>query len=272
MSEQNILNPSATSLLNFEYGYGEAAPELRTSVQATSGKTFTRIQMGQGRAYDLLWSRRDLATKHTLQQWAKQYENDFFTLADWERGRYFTGRFDGPLSFSPSGNAAYNIRGRFVELPGLAMFAYPTNWARDAVFIEERNGFGEDLVKLLTPSNWTYQVDANAHGGGHYYSAAPSGLETAEWFYFGYSCRVYSELGSDRGKAEFTITRVRDGAVVGGPTIVDLYSGPLVPSAVVLTFSNLPLDFYRFKLRVTNTKNVSSSAVICTADALEVMQ
>src|SRR5713226_3702097 len=125
MSEQNILNPSATSLLNFDYGYTEGLPETRSLFQAASGKMFSRRQMGRGRVYDLAWNNRDLATKHALQQWAQQYENDFFSFADWERARYFSGRFEGPLIFNPVGNQKYNIRGRFIELPGLAMFQYP---------------------------------------------------------------------------------------------------------------------------------------------------
>jgi hypothetical protein len=272
VSEQNILNPAVTSLFNPDFGYTEGLPETRSLFQATSGKLYSRRQMGLGRIYDLAWNNRDLATKHALQQWAQQYENDFFTLADWERSRYFSGRFDGPLSFSPAGNQGYNVKGRFIELPGLALFAYPTNWTRDAIFLEERNGFGEDLVKLLTPGNWTYQVDANAHGGAHYYSASPSGVETAEWSYFGYGYQVYCEKNGDRGIVAVSVFRVRDGVAVAGENLFDLYSASLVPSAVIDSRTNFPLDFYRVRLRVTGAKNASSSAVICDADAVQVMQ
>ena len=114
MSEQNILNPSQTSLFNPDWGYTEGLPEMRSLFQAMSGKMYSRRQMGRGRVYDLAWNNRDQATKHSLQQWAQQYENDFFSLADWERSRYFCGRFEGPLTFSPAGNQRYNIRGRFI--------------------------------------------------------------------------------------------------------------------------------------------------------------
>ncbi len=268
MSEQNILNPAQTSLFNPDWGYTEGLPEMRSQFQAASGKMYGRREFGLGRVYDLAWNNRDLATKHTLQQWAQQYENDFFSLADWERARYFSGRFEGPLTFNPVGNQKYNIKGRFIELPGVALFSYPTNWARDAIFLEERNGFGEDLVKLT--GAWAYQVDGNAHGGAHYFSVATN--DTAEWVYFGYGCQVYDEKSTDRGIAEYTVTRVRDAAIQSGPTNIDLYSASFVASAAVFTVTNLSLDFYRVKVRITGTKNASSTGLACMADALQVMQ
>jgi hypothetical protein len=274
VSEQNILNPTAASLLNFDYGYSEGLPETRSLFQSMSGKMNARRQMGRGRIYDLAWNSRDLATKHALQQWAQQYENDFFSLADWERGRYFSGRFDGPLIFSPSGNQKYNIRGRFIELPGLALFSYPTNWTRDAIFLEERNGFGEDLVKLLTPANWVFASNAGFYhpsGAGNAYSSSTTN-ETAEWIYFGYGFRLWEETFNNQGIVELSVTRVRDGAVVVAATNFDLYSAGAVNAFAISTTTNMALDYYRVKLRCTGTKNASSSGFGINADAIEVMQ
>jgi hypothetical protein len=268
VSEQNILNPSATSLLNFDYGYSEGVPETRSQFQAASGKMFARREFGLGRIYDLPWNSRDLATKHALQQWAQQYENDFFSLADWERGRYFSGRFEGPLIFSPGGNQKYNIKGRFIELPGLALFSYPTNWARDAIFLEERNGFGEDLVKLT--GAWTFEVNANAHGGQNYKSVTTN--DTAEWMYFGYGFQLFELKGPAEGIVEVTCTRVRDGVIVYGPTNTDPYNSTTLASDAMFAVNSLPLDSYRVKLRVTGTKNASSTGFTCRADAIQVMQ
>jgi hypothetical protein len=270
VSEQNILNPAQTSLFNPDWGYTEGLPETRSLFQAASGKMFSRREFGLGRVYDLAWNNRDLATKHTLQQWAQQYENDFFSLADWERSRYFSGRFEGPLTFNPVGNQKYNIKGRFIELPGLAMFAYPTNYARDAIFIEERNGFGEDLVKLT--GTWAFNADAvNCHGGGDYTSSTAN--DTAEWIYFGYGYQVWSRKLPDRGIMSATMTRVRDGVQIGAVDNVDLYAASSTPSAMVYSTQNAnPLDFYRIKLRVTGTKNASSSNFAVDADAIQVMQ
>src|SRR5947209_4806385 len=108
MNEQNILNPAATNLLSPDYGFTEGLPELRTSLQSMSGKMFTRRQRGAGRIYQLGWKSRASATADALRQWENQYLNDFFSFADWIRGRYFSGRFQGPLSFSPSGNEQWD--------------------------------------------------------------------------------------------------------------------------------------------------------------------
>ena len=263
MSEQNILNPTQASLFNPDWGYTEGLPEMRSVFQAASGKMFSRRQQALGRIYDLAWNNRDLATKHALQQLAQQYENDFFSLADWERGRYFSGRFEGPLAFSPVGNQRYNIRGRFIELPGLAMFAYPTNWARDAIFLEERNGFGEDLVKL-TGSGWVFLSPfVSNHGGDAYRSINAN--DTAEWLYFGYNFRYWALSDVSSGIVELSL----DGAVVA---TLDLYSAAALNAAPVFTSSNVKLGFHRVKVRVTGTKNASATNFWCYADAIEVMQ
>lgn len=262
MSEQNILNPAATSLLNFDWGYDEGLPELREYFQADSGKEYSRRNIARGRIYNLAWNKRDLATKHALQQWEEQYKGDFFTLADWERGRYFSGRFDGPLSYSPSGNAAYNIRGRFVELPGLVMFNYPANWARDAAFLEERNGFGEDLIKLT--GSWSYNSPAaNAHGGADYLSNVTN--DAAEWLYFGYGFQVWARKNPGHGIMEIS----QNGAVMG---TADLYAAADTAAQAVFSNPNSPLGLYRIKLRVTGTKNGLANNFYICADAIQVMR
>lgn len=272
MSEQNVLNPTTTSLFGPDYGFGETLPEMRAIFQARSGTIFSRQQQGLGRVFGFNWNGRDLATKLAFQQWENQYRDDFFSIADWESGRYFTGRFAAPLTYSPAGNNQWNIQGQFMELPGLAMFAYPSNYARDAMFLEERNGFGEDLVKL-TGTGWAFQTNAHAHGGSNYVSATTN--DTAEWSYFGYSFRFWSLTENDVGIAEVSCTRVRDGSVFIAPTNVDLYHSSAVASAPLFdaaTVKGFPLDFYRVKLRVTGTKNASSSGFSVCADAIEVMR
>jgi hypothetical protein len=268
LSEQNILNPSQTSLFSPDWGYTEGLQEVRTIFQAASGNIFQRQQSGLGRVYALGWNSRDLATKHALQQWENQYRDDYFTLADWERARYFTGRFAAPLTFSPHGNQQYDIKGSFLELPGLPMYAYPANWARDAFFLEERNSKGEDLVNLT--GAWTYSVDARWHGGASYYSNVTNNL--AEWLYFGYGFQYWAPTSQSSGILEYTLTRVRDGAVMAGPTLFDQYSALTQPSAMLFAVPNLPLDFYRLKLRVTGTKNVSATDYVLWADAVQVMR
>jgi hypothetical protein len=46
------------------------------------------------------------------------------------------------------GNNQVTIDATFVVIPGLPLFQYPSNWGVDSIFLEERDGFGQDLVKL----------------------------------------------------------------------------------------------------------------------------
>jgi hypothetical protein len=236
MSEQNILNPTPTSLFSPDYGFIEGVPELRTVLQAQSGKMFTRRQRGAGRVYQLDWKNRGAAVTNALRQWEEQYRNDFFSIADWIRGRYFSGRFQAPLSFSPAGNEQWSIKGIFEELPTVNLYQYPMNWGVDSIFLGPRNGFGDDLVKL-TPvqppgTNWTYTVDANAHSGAYYSDANTNTTDKAEWVYFGYGCRIWAQKNTNLGIFTASVTRVRDGTVMA-TGLVDLYEPALAISAPV---------------------------------------
>jgi hypothetical protein len=230
MSEQNILNPSNVSLLNPDYGYTEGLQELRTMTQSMSGKLFMRRQRGAGRIYQLVWKSRGSAVADQMRQWENQYRDDFFTLADWIRGRYFSGHFQAPLTYSPSGNEQYDIKGNFEELPTVNMYQYPANWTRDATFLYARNGFGDDLVKLTGTWNWT--ANGEALLGSDYLNANTNTTDKAEWVYFGYGCRIWSPKGTNVGIFQATVTRVRDGATVAS-ALVDLYSPSNLPSQPV---------------------------------------
>jgi hypothetical protein len=272
VSEQNILNPTQTSLLNPNYGYEEQKLPTLAELLAGSGKWFGRHAVSRGRVYSLGWQRRDKATMHALRQWAEQYRQDFFTFKDWERNRTFSGRFDGELVISPAGNERWNISGRFVELPGLAMQTYPADWTRDAAFLEERNGFGEDLLKLLPAADWTYVSHANHHGGAAYSNPNTDTTDTAEWQYFGYGFQLWARKNSNLGKMDVSVTRVRDGVVILAATEIDLYAASDTAAAAVLTQTNYALDVYRVKLQTKNTRNGTSSANTIYADALQVMR
>ncbi|HLZ93377.1 MAG TPA: hypothetical protein VKQ28_16855 [Candidatus Acidoferrum sp.] len=266
MSEQNVLNPTQTSLFNPDWGYTEGLQEMRSVFQPQSGKIFSRFQQGLGRVYDLAWNGRDLTTKLAFQQWENQYRDDYFTLADYESSRYFTGRFDAPLVYSPRGNSQYDIKGRFVELPGVAIFAYPSNWTRDAVLIDERNSAGEDLVKLT--GTWTDDNSAS-NRLSHAYVSATTG-STAEWVYWGYGCRVWSLVAPNSGQFQVTLTDVWNGAV-NGPFTVDGYNSVQLASAPLLTILET-LGLKRLKIQVLGTKNAASTGFNVYADAIEVMR
>lgn len=153
MSEQNILNPTQTDPMNPDYGYTEGLPEMHADFQGRGGKAYRRRVMTEGRRYQLGWLNRSAAQAKQLRQWAEQYASGFFSYQDFERARYFSGRFAAPLVISPSGNNQWNLKADFVELPGLPMFQYPSDWAGDGILVEERDDFGSDLVKL-TGAAW----------------------------------------------------------------------------------------------------------------------
>jgi hypothetical protein len=148
VSEQNILNPTSTSLLSPDYSVKSSNPRTMARSQARSGRPYYKRVAAKGTVYQLVWNRRPFATYNSLLQWFAQYENDFFSFQDIERGRYFSGMFDDEPQFEVAGNEAVNITANFVSVPGLPLYQYPSNWARDAVFVEERDGLGNDAVKL----------------------------------------------------------------------------------------------------------------------------
>lgn len=261
MSELNLLNASASDPLNPNFNWdGEYADNV-SRFAPPAGKISQRVTGVAGIRVGLQWLSRPLATMAKLKQWYEQYKLGFFTVADYETGRYYTGHFVSAFKFTPVGYERWNIELTFEEIPGVAMYAYPTNWARDAVFLEERDDWGSDLVKL-TGGPWTYATDATRHGG-HLYQA--NALDsTAEWHYIGYGFRLWSIKGNFLGIVEISL----DNVVLG---TVDLYNAAQLNSAVVFTKADVPLDKHRVKIRCTHTKNAASGDYYIEADAIEVM-
>jgi hypothetical protein len=262
MSQATILNRFPEEQMNPDYGYPERFPELREVFDAASGRRFERLQMARGRVFELTWEGRSQSIADQLRQWARQYRNDFFTYQDLERKRYFSGNFDGDLEIVQAGYNSVSLRGRFVEMPGLAMYEYPDNWARDAIFLEERNGLGEDLTKRV--GAWGYGEGASSHGGAELQNAGTVTTDSVEILYFGYGFRYYSRKDANLGKLELSL----DDVVVNAA--LDLYGA--AASAVVHTQTNVSLGIHRVKARALNTKNAGSSDYKVVFDAIEVMQ
>src|SRR3954465_9991969 len=148
MSELNILNASSGDETSPDYSFQVQQPELSSFFKSAGGKEYSRQVDVAGRIWDLTWAERSLATMRLLRQWEAQYKRSFFTYNDLDDGRYYTVRFNGPLQISPPMNDSYTVKGQIIELAGKPMYAYPSNWAADAIFIEERDSEGNDLVKL----------------------------------------------------------------------------------------------------------------------------
>jgi hypothetical protein len=264
MAAADILNPAATSDLNPTYGYTEGLPETLVTFKPRSGPRVTRFFEDQGRTYGLQWANRLAVTADALRQWEAQFREDFFSYQDLERARYFSGTFDGPLVYVPAGNDNWSISGVFVEVPGLAMFAYPTNWARDAIFLEERNGSGVDRTKQT--GVWTYGANANAHGGAELLNGGLINTDACEIMYFGYGFRLWARKDANLGQFELSL----DGVVVAAT--IDLYAAAPAAAAVVSTQANVVLGMHRVKARPLHTKNAASSDFKIPFDAIEVMR
>jgi hypothetical protein len=263
MSEQNILNPSITSQLNPDYSVKINKPAIIARWQARSGKPFARFLAARGLVWDLQWGTRMFSDADALVQWFNQYEQDFFTYADWDTGRYYTGQFADQPTIERVGNQKVNIAAQFIVIPTLPMFQYPSRWGTDSVFIEEKDGYGNQLPKYTV--TWTIN-DANAlyHGGGGSFSQTTNDI--AEIIYFGYGFRFWSLKGPNYGIIEISL----DGTVIAAG--IDLYAGVLTNSAALFTQQSVTLGQHRVKLRVTGTKNAASGGFTCFYDAIEVMR
>jgi hypothetical protein len=148
MSEQNILNPTAASQLNPTYTIPHKDPAIISSWQPRSGKPFSRTMMARGMEFQLHWDKVPFSTYQALRQWFRQYEQDFFSYFDIDDNRYYSGQFLAEPQYERVANNQCNISATFVVCPTLPQFVYPSNWGVDSIFLEERNGFGADLVKL----------------------------------------------------------------------------------------------------------------------------
>lgn len=148
MSELNILNPSPSSQMNPTYSIPHKDPQIIASWQPRSGKPFSRYMMARGMEFQLHWEKVQFSTYLALRQWFRQYERDFFSYFDIDDNRYYSGQFLAEPQYERAGNNQVNISATFVVVPTLPLFQYPANWGIDSIFLEERDGFAQDLVKL----------------------------------------------------------------------------------------------------------------------------
>jgi hypothetical protein len=262
MSEQNVLNPAANSFLNPTYGIKHTDPAIIASWQPRSGKPFSRNMLSRGMEFQLHWDNVPFATYQALRQWFRQYEQDFFSYFDIDDNRYYSGQFLAQPQYERAGNNNVNVSATFVVIPTVAMFQYPGNWGVDSIFLEERNGFGQDLVKL-TGTGWALSVQTWHHGGQAYQSAVTN--DFAEWKYIGFGFRYWAAKAGTFGIVEISL----DGAVLG---TVDLFNGATTNAAALFTQQSVSLGEHRVKVRCTGTKNAGSSNFLVAADMIEVMR
>jgi hypothetical protein len=157
--------------MNPTYGFLiEEEDELM--LQPRSGAPYVREVDVRGHAYSLNWIGMQLTDALALKQWDNQYRDGFFTYQDFDQARFFSGRFLSKLKMRGEGNNNYSLSGTFIEIPGLAMSTYPSNWARDAKFWEQNDDFGNARTKQT--GVWTPAVNANAHGAPPTSSPTPT--------------------------------------------------------------------------------------------------
>lgn len=264
MAASDILNPDASSPYSPDYPPAETLPPLLATFQPRSGRIYTRQQSARGRVIEMEWRGRSLAQAMYLRQWEAQYRADFFSYYAVEAARYFSGRFAEGLSIAQQGYERWNVKGTFIEIPDLPMYAYPSNWTRDSIAFEERNGFGEDVWKQV--GTWIYQSGLSRHSGSLQAAILSNATnDYAEFRYFGYGFRLYSAKAADYGIMAVSL----DG---GAETDVDLYAAATTNFAVVHTETNVKLGFHTVKVRVTGRKNAASSNYYAVLDKIEVMQ
>jgi hypothetical protein len=262
MSEVNLLNATLGDGTSPDYGYVEQLPpEILAAAQMQDGALYTRRANARGRIIDLVWNARLQADCDRIRQWEAQYEQGFFTYADYERTRYYSGKFASPLQYSPAGFNKWNVKGQFVELPGRAMYQYPTNWARDAIMLDDTDDFGN--VRWKFTGAWGQYSGVEPFGGSDYFVNVTN--SSAEMIYFGYGFRVWARKQGNLGQMSISL----DGTLL---TTVDLYNAAAIAAAVVYTNANVSLGFHRVKLACAGTKNAGSSDFYVIADAIQVMR
>jgi hypothetical protein len=270
MSEQNILNATQTSPFNPTYSLRIDDGDDEIFFQARSGAPYMRRVDVRGRVYTMRWNMLQFSDAMALKQFDHQYRDGFFSYQDFDQSRYFTGRFIDKLKMSADGNNNYSFEGIFTEIPGLAMFAYPSNWARDAIFWEQNDDFGNARTKQT--GVWTPATNANAHGAAtdELTNTNLNTTDMVELVYTGYGFRLWARKDSNLGI--FSVQTTRDGAAEVASTNVDLYAAAPAAAAAVFTSTNMVLGKHRVIITATNTKNASSSAKTILFDAIEIMQ
>lgn len=260
MSEQNILNPTATSIYNPDYPVPIPPLPDPDEVQMRDGRVYARYNALVGREFDLVWADALPSTADYLRQWAQQYRGDYFSYYDVQRDRYYTGRFKGgSVKVVDTQYNKSTVQGTFQELPGVPMYLYPQNWARDAILIAPKNSWGYvvDLTGAwswgTSPTKSTQLLNSNSAGA------------SCTFRYFGYGFRVWSVKSPDAG----ILTVTGDGNLLA---TLDMYAASLAWQQIALTIPAAVLGWHTVVIQNTGTKNSSSTNYYCNVDCLEVMQ
>lgn len=268
MAETDIINPSPTHPLNFDYGFQRKRPVTHVSVKANQGAAYFRELTDVGHQFVLNWAERETKHARRLKHYYEQYRDGFFTLIDHEGGgRHYVGRFTTPVEPIPISNNKWTVQYvAFEEVPGATMLKYPDRWDLengDAIWRYLQSDFGQ----LQVASSGAWAVGASAVAKSGWWLVDP-GLTANDWAgmaYVGYGFEFWAPTGPNLGIATIYLDLLN-------VATIDMYTPTVQESSKLLRIQDVPLGTHLVQIRPTHTKNASSSDYVVLFDALRVMR
>jgi hypothetical protein len=276
LAETDILNPvrgitrELQDSMNPNQGWQRTRKSTLATAKPSFGRPYTRETANSGHTYTLNYTRRNLAVSERLKQFFEAYEQDFFTLIDWDNGRHYVGRFVGDMPQSFVANGRYTSQGwTFEELPSCPMLQYPESFERWGITLRPFDGWG-DQKAATNSANWirpvaVLQPDGTSIQPRQLGNFNPAAGDWATMEYRGYGLRVWALQGPEYGIATVTL----DGVQVAE---VDLFAGAEMGPQIIYENTQVPLDIHRVTLTATNTQNAASLATGVVWDKLEVIR
>ncbi len=271
MSERDVLNPNPSvweedieDSMTPDYGLTRKRPLTQGLKKAVGGTPYTRDLANTGHTFSLSWIGRTWKCVQRLKRWQEQFEDDFFTIIDWDGGkRHYVGRFTSEVEHTEGGNQNWNVMNvRFEEIPTVSMLKYPNDWAGDGVIRYPRNGFGDQKLAV----NGTWVETARVFSGVGKNTFDNSGATAGDWAqyeYRGYGFRLRMLMGPEYGPCSVYL----DGVLLGTASCnAAAEMGP----QIVFTKENVSLDLHRVKVVMPGPAGSAPAAV--SWYALEVMR
>lgn len=255
MAETDILNPKRGfdphlgDNINPNYGWNRNRTSTLAVAKSAGGPPYSRETGNAGRTYQLTFTRRNIKVMERLERFYEQFEQEFFTLIDWDSGRQFVGRFTGNHPVKLEASQRYTMDGwTFEEVPGAPMLEYPSEWERWAVMQPPWDGFGN--LRTAFSGNWTRPASIQVDDGA---VRTPNSLQNLDanigdsvtHEYRGYGFRLWMNQGPTYG----SISVVVDGVTQG---TVNLYAEVEQGPQAVFTLAELPLGLHRVQVVIAN--------------------
>lgn len=276
MAETDILNcvqgfdRTLQDSMNPNQGWQRTRTSTLAVAKPAFGQPWTRETSNGGHVYTLNFTRRNLAVTERLKMFYEQFEDDFFTLIDWDNGRHYVGRFTGEMPQSFVSNGRYSSTGwKFEEIPGCPMVQYPQEWYRWGVVKRPFDGFGSPRV-ATNSANWTRPAAVANDVGfmvqpNQIQNLNPVGGDTLTFEYRGYGFRIWADQGPNYFGANLT---------VDGQFVTPLNINAAVEMGIQNVYENtsMPLDIHRVQIEMTGTKALTMDPLAILLDHFEVMR